>query len=130
MYGVGLFLEPQGKPLLVRRIRVKIAGYEYSYGDFSIYKSTVFSPNPTNLTLIETIPFAVGQINRNINNFQELVLSQDLILKENEYIFVLAQSSYLRLMIKRYTTAQTGLNKLLYKLDTGGIVTGKQDMYR
>jgi len=114
--GVGSYLLPQGKPILVRRIRVKIKGYPYSVGNFSVYKSTTFSANQSNLTLVETIPYATGSINNDINNFQEIVLSQDLILKENEYLYVYATSSNLNLMIKTFNSVQTGLNPYLYKL--------------
>jgi len=99
-----VILAPQGKKILVKAVDAKIFGDSAFSGSMAIYKGTVSSVNPSNHTLVESQNIAVGKLNTDPNAFQRMVLTNDLILQPNEYLFFYVFKTTGALTMRRWTT--------------------------
>ena len=82
---VGTYLAPQGKKLLVRRIKFGIYIPPTAVGMVKVYKGLTLSADPSAHTLVEEINVTDRAA---VDQLQEIVLSEDLILQGNEYLYV------------------------------------------
>lgn len=119
--GIGICLPPQSKKLLVRRIKAKIYASSGSANvTVSVYKGTTKSATLGSHTLVEQIIFPAGSFNTISSNYQTVVLSNDLILAANEYLYLIAETvtGYIYL---RYWTTQTTPARDSFLLKVSGV---------
>lgn len=116
--GIGAYLLPQNKKLLVRKIKGKLyCNNANAIITVSVYKGTTLTANTANLTLVETIVYNPGTFSMLPDNFQNIVLTNDLILQANEYLYVFVTPSVGLVGIKRWTIdAVPTRNKFLLKV--------------
>ena len=75
---------------MIRRIKTKIyCGNSTVTITARVYKSKTGHPDPTNnKTLIEEVVFEAGTFKNVAAGFQEIVLSQDVILDADDYLYL------------------------------------------
>lgn len=119
--GVGNYIAPQGKQILVKRIFTKMYKSNGGVVNVSVRKGTSFQTDPANSTLVEAFVFD-GTFNKNENDFQEIVLTNTLTLEANEYLYVFAESVSGYVSMKRWSVDNASRNKLLFKYSGGWTV--------
>ncbi len=115
--GVGLFHQVD-EPTLVKVIRFKIYALATFTGTAKIYQGATENQDPTSHTLIETFTYSATEFNSDGDEFAEVVLTDNLVLAEDEFIYVYIETTNtVNPTIKRWT-ADSGVepyrNRLLF----------------
>ena len=123
---MGTRLIRQGRKILIRRIKTRMYCSNTTISVTArVYKSKdATSPDPTvDKTLVEEIVFEAGTFKSVAAGFQDIVLSQDIILEADDYLFLYIES--FRVFLPTWDRLELGqpeepLTAMIFKLGVSG----------